>query len=306
MNRLRADLLLLITAFIWGTAFIAQKNANLTMGPVLFVGLRFLLSTFLLLPFALYEAKKRPTALSRKDYLQAGIIGLCIFAGANLQQIGLVTTTATNGGFLTALYVVMVPFMVWLLTRRLPRVSVVLACIISIVGAWLLAEKGPARTWNTGDLLVVAADVAWALAIALVAEFLQRSDRPYFLSFSQFLVTALLSLGWGLGTEPVVISGIRAALPAILYAGVLSSGVAYTLQIIAQRHTPAPEAALIMSLESVFAALAGALILSERLTPLAAVGCGLILLGVGLVELGPLFASRQKLSRAIGNNNHPG
>lgn len=306
MNRLRADLLLLITAFIWGTAFIAQKSANLTMGPVLFVGLRFLLSTVLLLPFALYESKKHTTALTRKDYLQAGIIGLCIFFGANLQQIGLVTTTATNGGFLTALYVVMVPFMVWLLTRRLPRVTVVIACIVSIVGAWLLAEKGQARTWNTGDMLVVAADVAWALAIALVAEFLQRTDRPYFLSFSQFLVTALLSLVWGLGTEPVVISGITAALPAILYAGVLSSGVAYTLQIIAQRHTPAPEAALIMSLESVFAALAGALILSERLTPLAAVGCGLILLGVAMVELGPLLFPRRKLSQAGVNNNPPG
>ena len=306
VNRIRADLLLLLTAFIWGTAFIAQKNANLTMGPVLFVGLRFLLSTFLLLPFALYERKKHATALTRKDYLQAAMIGLCIFVGANLQQIGLITTTATNGGFLTALYVVMVPVIVWLLTRRLPRISVVLACIISIVGAWLLAEKGQMRSWNTGDLLVVAADVAWALSIVLVAQFLQRSDRPYFLSFAQFTVTALLSLAWGLAAEPVVISGIAAALPAILYAGVLSSGVAYTLQIIAQRHTPAPEAALIMSLESVFAALAGALILSERLTTLAAVGCGLILLGVALVELGPLLSTRQKLSAAGVNNGRHG
>jgi drug/metabolite transporter (DMT)-like permease len=299
MNRLRADLLLLLTAFIWGTAFIAQKNANQSMAPVLFVGARFLLSALMLLPLALYEARKSVHCLSRKDVAQAGLIGLCIFTGASLQQIGLVTTTATNGGFLTALYVVMVPFIAWLLTRQRPRHIVVLACAISIVGAWLLADNSRTTTWNSGDLWVVAADVAWALAITLVAIFLQRSDRPYFLAFAQFLVTAVLALGCGLLFEPLVIKGMAAALPAILYAGLLSGGVAYTLQVVAQRHTPAAEAALIMSLESVFAALAGALLLGERLTALAGAGCALILLGVMLVELGPGLLRRMK-PRAAG------
>ncbi len=295
MNRLRADLLLLLTAVIWGTAFIAQKNANLSMGPVLFVGARFLLSALMLLPLAWYEANRSTSVLTRKDFLQAGAIGLCIFTGAILQQIGLVTTTATNGGFLTALYVVMVPFILWLMARQRPRSIIVLACAISIIGAWLLADNGQAKTWRLGDLLVVVADVAWALAITLVADFLQRTDRVYFLSFAQFAVTAVLALACGFLSEPVVITGITTALPAILYAGLLSGGVAYTLQIIAQKHTPAPEAALIMSLESVFAALAGALILSERLTPLAAVGCALILLGVAVVEIGPALSRRMKL-----------
>ena len=306
MNRLRADLLLLLTAIIWGTAFIAQKNANESMGPVLFVGSRFLLSALMLLPLALYEARKHVTALTRKDLAQAGLIGLCLFSGAVLQQIGLVTTTATNGGFLTALYVVMVPFIVWFLTRQRPRSIVLLACVISIIGAWLLADNGQAKTWVLGDLLVVLADVAWALAITLIAIFLQRSDRPFFLSFVQYAITAVLALVSGLIFEPLVIPGIVSALPAILYAGLLSGGVAYTLQIIAQRHTPAPEAALIMSLESVFAALAGALILSERLTPLAAFGCALILLGVIVVELGPGLLRRVKFLRADVKNNDPG
>jgi len=306
MNRLRADLLLLLTAIIWGTAFIAQKNANESMGPVLFVGSRFLLSALMLLPLALYEARKHVTALTRKDLAQAGLIGLCLFSGAVLQQIGLVTTTATNGGFLTALYVVMVPFIVWFLTRQRPRSIVLLACVISIIGAWLLADNGQAKTWALGDLLVVLADVAWALAITLIAIFLQRSDRPFFLSFVQYAITAVLALVSGLIFEPLVIPGIVSALPAILYAGLLSGGVAYTLQIIAQRHTPAPEAALIMSLESVFAALAGALILSERLTPLAAFGCALILLGVIVVELGPGLLRRVKFLRADVKNNDPG
>ncbi|MGA9855567.1 MAG: DMT family transporter [Gammaproteobacteria bacterium] len=306
MNRFRADLLLLLTAIIWGTAFIAQKNANHSMGPVLFVGARFLLSALMLLPLALFEARKSTSALTQKDFVQAGVIGLCIFTGANLQQIGLITTTATNGGFLTALYVVMVPFILWLLTRQRPRSSVVLACVISVIGAWLLADNGQAHTWNRGDLLVVVADVAWALAITLVADFLQRTDRPFFLSFAQFAVTAVLALACGFISEPVVIAGIAAALPAILYAGLLSGGVAYTLQVLAQKHTPAPEAALIMSLESVFAALAGALLLNERLTPLGIVGCALILLGVLIVELGPGLLRRMRLFRADTQNSNPG
>jgi drug/metabolite transporter (DMT)-like permease len=306
MNRLRADLLLLLTAFIWGTAFIAQINGNQTMGPVLFVGARFLLSALMLLPLAWYEASKRASALTRKDFIQAGVIGLCIFTGAILQQIGLVTTTATNGGFLTALYVVMVPFILWLLFRQRPRSIVVLACLISIIGAWLLADNGQVRTWRLGDLLVVFADVAWALAIVMVADFLQRSDRPFFLAFVQFAVTAVLALMCGLMFEPVIVPGIVSAVPAILYAGLLSGGVAYTLQIIAQKHTPAPEAALIMSLESVFAAFAGALMLSERLTPLATLGCALILLGVIVVELGPGLLRRAKLFRTDIQNSKPG
>lgn len=299
MNRLRADFLLLLTAIIWGTAFIAQKDANQSMGPVLFVGARFLLSALMLLPLAIYETKKYESILSRKDLMQACLIGLCLFSGAVLQQIGLVTTTATNGGFLTALYVVMVPFIVWLLTRQRPRSIVMLACVIAIIGAWLLADSDQAKTWTLGDLLVVLADVAWALAITLIAIFLQRSNRPFFLSFIQYAVTAVLALIGGLIFEPVVMPGIVSAVPAILYAGLLSGGVAYTLQIIAQRHTPAPEAALIMSLESVFAALAGALLLSERLTPWGAAGCALILLGVLIVELGPVLLRRMRLFRTV-------
>jgi drug/metabolite transporter (DMT)-like permease len=298
MNRLRADLLLLLTAFIWGTAFIAQKNANESMAPVLFVGSRFLLSALALIPLAWYEARKGTIPLSRKDIVQALLVGLCLFSGAALQQIGLMTTTATNGGFLTALYVVIVPFVVWLLMRQPPRGIVVLACAISIAGAWLLADNGQARTWSLGDMLVVAADLAWAVAIVLVSIFLQRSHRPFFLSFVQYAVTAVLGLAAGLIFEPVSMPGIASALPAILYAGLLSGGVAYTLQIVAQKHTPAAEAALIMSLESVFAALAGAVLLQERLTLLATVGCALILLGVVVVEAGPALLRGMKSSGA--------
>src|SRR5579871_207286 len=124
MNRLRADLLLLLTAFIWGTAFIAQKDANLSMPPVTFVGARFLISALVLLPLMLLELRRETRPLTRTDWFQACIIGLCLCTGSCLQQAGLVTTSATNGGFLTALYVVIVPFMFWGVTGQKPRALV--------------------------------------------------------------------------------------------------------------------------------------------------------------------------------------
>ncbi|HLW73630.1 MAG TPA: DMT family transporter [Gammaproteobacteria bacterium] len=300
MNRLRADLLLLLTAFIWGTAFIAQKDANQSMGPVSFVGARFLLSALALIPLVIYETRRQTVALSRDDWIQAGFVGLCLFAGASLQQLGLVTTTATNGGFLTALYVVIVPFMLWGVTRQRPRALVLAACGVSLCGAWLLTDDGEARHWSFGDLLVVLADFAWAIAIVLIGLFQQRTHRPFFLSFMQYAITAVLGLAAGLLFEPVSMPGLGSAMPAILYAGLLSGGVAYTLQIVAQKHTPPAEAALIMSLESVFAALAGAVMLGDRLTLPAALGCALILLGVVLVEAGPGLLRGLKLRFGMG------
>jgi drug/metabolite transporter (DMT)-like permease len=299
MTRLRADLMLFLTAFIWGTAFIAQKDANHSMGPITFVGSRFLLSALALIPLVIYEMRRSKTSLSRRDWRQAILVGLCLFAGAALQQVGLITTTATNAGFLTALYVVIVPFMVWGMSRQRPRGLVIAACTVSIWGAWLLTDDGSARHWELGDVLVVLADFAWALAITVIGDFLQRSHRPFFLSFAQYSITAVLGLAVGLVFEPVSLPGIGTAMPAILYAGLLSGGVAYTMQIVAQRYTPPAEASLIMCLESVFAALAGAVMLHERLTLVAACGCGLILLGVVMVETGPILM--RYLSRAPAN-----
>jgi len=293
MTRLRADLMLLLTAFIWGTAFIAQKDANHSMGPITFVGIRFLLSALALIPLALYERRRAAAAgarpFSRRDWLQTLIVGLCLFSGGALQQVGLATTTATNGGFLTALYVVIVPFMVWGMNGTRPRSLVIAACAVSVWGAWLLTDDGSARHWSVGDILVMLADFAWALAITVIADFMQRTHRPFFLSFAQYCITAVLGLSIGLIFEPLSLPGISTAIPAILYAGLLSGGVAYTLGIVAQKYTPPSEAALIMCLESVFAALAGAVMLHERLTLVAACGCGLILLGVVIVEVGPVL-----------------
>ncbi|WP_424363049.1 DMT family transporter [Methylocystis parvus] len=287
MNRLRADLLLLAVSVIWGTAFIAQKHGNAAMGPISFVGARFLVSWAALLPLALFESKRARSALKIEDIGLAGLIGLCLFSGSTLQQIGLVATTATNAGFLTALYVILLPFIVWMITGARPRPMVLIASVISIAGAWLLTEQGRFEGWNSGDGLVLISDIAWATGISLVPIFLKRANRPFFLAFAQYGVAATLGVLGGLGFESFSLEGVATALPAILYAGLLSGGVAFTLQIVAQKYTPPAEAGLIMSLESVFAALAGAALLSERLSGPAIMGCVLILLGVALAEVGP-------------------
>ncbi len=288
MTRTRADLLLLLVAGIWGIAFIAQKQANDSMGPVSFVGARFLLSWIALAPLALHEnRKKNRAALARGDLALAGLIGLCLFVGAILQQIGLIKTTATNAGFLTALYVILVPFVVWTISGARPRFVVLAASVMSIAGAWLLTEKGLLQQWASGDALILMSDIVWAVWISLVPIFLSRADRPFFLAFAQFGIAAVLGLIGGFSFETLSNAGLIQALPSILYAGLVAGGIAYTLQIFAQKYTPAPEAALIMSLESIFAALAGAALLSERLTNMAIAGCVLILLGVVLVEIGP-------------------
>jgi drug/metabolite transporter (DMT)-like permease len=301
MTRLRADALLLLCALIWGTAFVAQKSGNASMGPAWFVCARFAVSALLLAPLAWHEARGRgrAAAAGRSALALALAIGLCVCGGATLQQLAMATTTATNGGFLTAVYVAFVPFVVWLVAGTPPRPAVLAACAVTVAGAWLLAGQGRVVAWAPGDVILLVSDLVWALHITLVARFLGRFNRPFLLCFVQYAVTAAGAAAIGFFSAAPSLDGLRAALPAILYAGIASGGIAYTLQIVAQRHAPAAEAALIMSLESVFAALAGAILLHERLGAVAAAGCVLILLGAVMVELAP--ALRRGLARMTGD-----
>ncbi len=288
MSSIRADLLLLLAALIWGTALIAQKQANDSMGPISFVGARFLLSWLAVSPLALREHLRGDAApLRQGDMSLAFLIGLCLFLGASLQQVALVTTTATNGGFLTALYVIFVPLIVWAVTGKRPQPVILIASLLCIAGSWLLMGDGPFQRLSRGDALILVADIAWAGAIALAPIFLSRTRRPFLLAAAQYAVVALLGVTGGFGLETFSMEGLISALPAILYAGLVSGAVAFTLQLVAQSHTPAARAALIMSLESVVAALAGAALLSERITAAAILGCVLIVTGVVVGEAGP-------------------
>jgi drug/metabolite transporter (DMT)-like permease len=288
MSRLDADGLLLFTAFLWGVTFVAQKYATATMPALAFVAARFAVSAAALAPFALWEFRRKPHAPSRDEWRLALVIGLGLFFGTSLQQAGIETTSATNAGFLTACYVVLTPFVVWALTGARPRAIIVGAGFVSLVGAWLLASGGLGPP-NVGDALVLLADFAWATVIAQTPIFLARSGRPLLLAFVQYTVCAGLAGLCSALFESVPPGAFVATLPTILFAGIVSGALAYTIQIFAQAHTPPAEAALILALEGVFAALAGTLLLSERLTAIGALGCVLILAGALAAEVGPLF-----------------
>jgi len=305
MARLRADLSLLFAAFIWGTAFVAQKTAVATIGPLLFLGCRFLISTALLAPLAFRESQKRDDALTGSDWKLALMVGLSLFGGMAIQQIGIVSTSATNAGFLTAIYVVMVPVVAFVLHRSRASLTVIASCCVSLLGAWLLEQGGESSAWGMGDALVLVSDVFQALQIILVERFLARHSRPLLLSFLQYAVITVLAFTGAFAFEPISLSGIWDVMPSILYAGVLSGGVAFTLQIVAQRHTPAAEAAIIMSLESVFAALSGAWLLGDRLGLVGMIGCALILAGVLLVQLVPLLRRNRLEPEALPPQDAP-
>ncbi|MBV9287505.1 MAG: DMT family transporter [Hyphomicrobiales bacterium] len=293
MSRLGADALLLATAAFWGVTFVMQKDAAAVLPPLAFVAARFLASAVVLAPLALVEHKRASRPARRGAVRLAAAMGVCLFLGTSLQQAGLATTSATNGGFLTACYVALTPFVFWALSGIRPRSAVIGAGIVSLLGAYLLATGGgPAQPPTIGDGLVLMADVAWAAGIALTPLFLIRAPRPLTLAFAQYAICGTLAALASLILETAPPRAFLDAAPDIAFAGLLSGALAYTLQIVAQRYTPPAEAALILSLESVFAAGAGALLLGERLTPVGVAGCALILLGAIAAEAAPWLSGK--------------
>jgi len=296
MSRIGADALLLATAAVWGVTFVVQKDIG-GLPPLAFVAARFAVSALAVAPLAVLEGRRAGLPYAPRAWRLAVAIGVLLFLGASLQQAGLATTSATNGGFLTACYVVLTPFVVWALSRQRPRAIVLGAGVVSVIGAWLLATGcGPAEPPTTGDGLVLLADLAWAIAIALTPIFLVKTQRPLTLAFSQYAICCALAGAASAVFETAKPESFVAAAPAILFAGLVSGALGYTLQIVGQRYTPPAEAALILSLESVFAALAGAIWLGERLTAAGAAGCALILIGAVAAEAAPVFAGAKPAS----------
>jgi drug/metabolite transporter (DMT)-like permease len=288
VSRLEADLLLLLTAAIWGLAFVAQKSGMAGLGPFGFVGLRFLLSTIVVLPLAAGEWKKRAVlpAMTVKDWGLMGLLSLTFFAACYLQQAGMVSASVTNAGFLTALYVVFVPLIGRIVFRHRQSIIVWPACAIAIAGVWLL-NGGRLDHLSPGDLLVIGCAAAFGLQINLMGIVVRQSARPFTICVAQNAVTAIAALGLCAVNEHITLSGIHAGLIPLLYAGIISGGLGFALQAFAQQHTPSADAAIIMSGEALFAALAGAILLHERLGPINWLGCGLIFLSLLLVELYP-------------------
>lgn len=283
MTRIRADLLLLACAAIWGFAFLFQKAAMDHIGPFTFVGTRALLATLALAPLAYIEHRRSSIPVSFK-YLRTGAYaGLAFVTGAVLQQWGLITASVTNTAFLTALYVVITPFISFVLMRDPIAPLIWVAVALSFVGTWLLGG-GTLTGFGFGDILVALSAGFWALHM-VIAGLAAPMGRSVLFSVVQFTVVASTALAGALLFETITLEGLRGALPSILYVGLLSTAVSFTILNFALRATSPSEAAIIIMMETLFAAFGAWLVFNERLTFVGALGAAAILSAAILVQL---------------------
>ena len=283
---------MLFTALIWGSSFVAQKSGMDYIEPFTFNGIRMVIGGLVLIPFILLMDRKKARdgaaepmsdeekAKARKKIIAGGICcGLAIFVASSLQQFGVSYTTAGKAGFITTLYVVIVPIISVLLRKRV-RPIMWLCVVLGAVGLYLLCMTDDSFKLAFGDMLVLLCAVAFAVHIMVVDHFAARLDGTK-LSCIQFLTSGILGLiGMAIFESP----DINAILP-ILYAGVLSCGLGYTFQVIAQKYAEPTVASLLMSLESVFAVISGAILLHETMSMRELTGCAVIFAAVIISQL---------------------
>lgn len=289
LSHWQANGLLLLAAVIWGSAFVPQAWGAEKVAAFQFTGLRFALGALVVAPLAWREWRSRSAATRARGLASLWPVvglGLLIFGGVVLQQIGIGSTTVTNAGVLTALYVPLTPLLAWLIYRQRPHWVVWPAAVGCIVGTWLLAGGGRLYL-SQGDAWVIASSLFWAGHLLWVGRVANHLGGPFVLSFVQFVVCATASLAVGLVVEPWSTQAVWDVAGSIAYTGFLSVGLGYTLQVVGQRYAQPSHAAIILSSETLFAAVFGALLMGDRLSPAGWVGCGLILACIVLVQLQP-------------------
>jgi len=279
----RSNIMLLTTSCIWGLAFVAQRAGMEHIGPFAFNGIRFALGGASLLPLILYFNKRNGHGDSFKHILSGGILaGIVLFLGASFQQVGMVYTTASKAGFITGLYVVLVPIL-GLFLKQKSGLNTWIGALCAVAGMFLLGVKGDFSI-EKGDLLVCISAIFWAAHVLIIGSLSKKID-PLKLSSVQFFTCSFISLITAFFTETTSYASVHGAMMPILYGGILSVGVAYTLQVIAQKHANAAHAAVIFSMESVFAALGGWLMLNETLSARGISGCAFIFAGMIVSQL---------------------
>jgi len=271
--RLKADLTLIAVAIIWGTGFITQAVAAQYHIAYLFNGACFMLAALILVPFI-----PRGVKISREQWKWMLIAGAILFVASASQQVGILYTKIANAGFLTSLYTVFTPFLLWATFRERPHRVDVLAVIAASVGAYFLSTAGTFHL-QPGDGLEILGAVFWGLHFVVLGKFASKFDSISFAS-GHFFVGGVLNLLMGLAFEPVSALTALPLIGAILYRASLSIGIGFTLQVWGQRHTPPTDAALILSLEAVFGVIAAWLILGQTLIPIQILGCVIIFVAV--------------------------
>ncbi|CAM4190337.1 DMT family transporter [Shewanella aquimarina] len=280
--------MLLLAAAIWGFGFVAQRLGMESLEPFAFNGLRFVIGALSLLPLIWYlQRRGRLKGVKDSGFLPRALLGssVCggiLFIAASFQQVGLLYTTAANAGFITGLYIVLVPVL-GLLLKHSTGSNTWIGCAVAAVGLYFLSV-GENFSVTYGDGLQLIGALFWAMHILAVDHFTSRV-APVVLACGQFLVCALASFLVSLVLETTTMAGVQQAWAALAYAGLVSVGVAYTLQVLAQKHAHPAHAAIILSLETVFAAIGGILFLGESLSGRALFGCALMLLGMLISQL---------------------
>jgi drug/metabolite transporter (DMT)-like permease len=285
-----AHLLMLIAALIWGTTFIAQTTGMETIGPFGFTGARYLIGALAVLPFAVYECRKCSLVKEmQKDnllLLQALGLGVMMFGGISLQQTALQYTLVANAAFLTTLYVPAVPLLIWLINRCVITRQIWLALGLCIGGSWLLSGSTSLLS-QWGDFLVTIGALFWAGHIVLIGLVTKKIKAPFQLAFLQSILCVVFATPPTLLIETPLWTDFLPVLPELVYAGLFSVGIAYTLQLVAQGYASTTIAAFILSLESVFAAISGWLFLSQTLTISAITGCVMIFVAILIADVLP-------------------
>ena len=283
-NAFKSDLLLLLAAAIWGFAFVAQRIGMKYVGPFTFNGVRFLLGSLSLVPLMIFL--KDDNADRGKSYRNAaklGIIaGIILFIAVSLQQLGLMQTTAGKTAFITGLYIVLVPILGLFLKHHV-RINAWIGALLAVFGLYFLCVTNTFSITKY-DLLILTCAFFFAVHILLIDNFISKINAVK-LSFFQFLTCAILSLAIAVFTEEITLSGLFQAAVPILYGGIASVGVAYTLQVVGQKNADPTSAAIILSMESLFAAVGGFLILHENLGLKGLIGCALMLTGMILSQI---------------------
>lgn len=301
MSRPLAALLLLLCTMFWGFAFVAQKSAMGTMGPLSFAGVRYILGGLLVLPLALGEWKRRKVTLTPNNWLLIGVLCFAFFMGSWLQQAGLASTTATNGGFLTGLYVFFVPLIGLVFLRVRPHPIVYVGVPLALVGIYFL-NGGGVSSFNQGDWLIVLSAVFWAMHVLSLGHIAKETGLPIFVSAISFLVAGVVALAIAVPTEAPTLAQISGVWVQLAYAAVLSTAVGFTLQAVGQQYVPPANAAIILSAESLFAALGGAVVLGDRLLVVGYAGAALLFVAIVLVEAVPALLARRQLPEVRATN----
>jgi len=297
MSKAMSLLSAFLCTFIWGTTFIAQDTGMDKIGPLTFNGTRFFIGFLSIIPFALiFEKKKiiKEININKKLFFKLLFwVGIFLFLGTYVQQTALLYTDVANAAFFTIFYVPLVPIILFFVYSKSLHWSIWPSVLFCIIGVYLLSDFSNANI-RLGDGLVILCALFWSLHIIFIGIFIKNFQLPLFFGALQALIVSFISIIFAILFETITISNILNESLSIIYAGVLSGGIAFTLQIYAQKNISAAPAAIIFSLEGVFAAIAAWIILDQLLGINNIIGCSLILIGVLLSQLAPIYKKNYK------------